>query len=191
MFSFSRPCPRCGGSGRVVETPCPTCKGKGQVTRTKPLTIQIPAGVTDGGKIRFKGKGEAGVAGGPPGDLYVVTRIAKHPYFSREGADIALELPVTLTEAVLGADVEVPTPSGGRVKLKVAPGTQDAKVYRLPGKGAPRLKGGSRGDMKVHVRIVVPKDLNAEQKELLKRFASSRGEADEVRSHLARDEGGA
>ena len=191
MFSFSRPCPRCGGSGRVVETPCPTCKGKGQVTRTKPLTIQIPAGVTDGGKIRFKGKGEAGVAGGPPGDLYVVTRIAKHPHFSRDGADIVLELPVTLTEAVLGAEIEVPTPGGGRVKLKVAPGTQDAKVYRLPGKGASRLKGGGRGDMKVHVRIVVPKDLNAEQKELLKRFASSRGEADEVRSHLARDEGGA
>ena len=190
MFSFSRPCPRCGGSGQVVETPCPTCKGKGQVARAKPLTIQIPAGVTDGGKIRFKGKGEPGLAGGPPGDLYVLTRVAKHPYFSRDGADIVLDLPVTLTEAALGAEVEVPTPSGGRVKLKVAPGTQDGKVYRLPGKGASRLKGGGRGDMKVHVTLVVPKDLSSEQKELLKRFASSRGASDVVRAHLAKDEEG-
>jgi DnaJ-class molecular chaperone len=119
----------------------------------------------------------------------VLTRIAKHPFFSREGADIVLELPVTLAEAALGAEIEVPTPSGGRVKLKVAPGTQDGKVYRLPGKGASRLKGGGRGDMKVRVDLVVPKELNAEQKELLNRFASSRGEADAVRAHLAKDEG--
>jgi molecular chaperone DnaJ len=185
LFSFSRPCPRCGGAGTIIETPCPTCRGKGQVSRSKPLTVQIPAGVTDGGKIRFKGKGESGVSGGPAGDLYVVTRIKPHPYFTRDGADVLLELPVTLTEAALGAQVEVPTPDG-RVKLKVVPGTPDGKVFKLPGKGAPRLKGGGRGDMKVRVKIAVPKDLNAEQKELLKRFASSRGEADAVRAHLAK-----
>jgi molecular chaperone DnaJ len=185
LFSFSRPCPRCGGSGTVIETPCPTCRGKGQVTKTKPLTVQIPAGVTDGGKIRFKGKGEPGVGGGPAGDLYVVTRIKPHPYFTREGADVALDLPVTVTEATLGAQLEVPTPDG-RVKIKIAPGTQDGKVYKLPGKGAPRLKGGGKGDMKVRVQLVVPKELSAEQKELLRRFASSRGEADAVRAHLAK-----
>jgi molecular chaperone DnaJ len=185
VFSFSRPCPRCGGSGQVIETPCTTCRGKGQVVRAKPMTVQIPPGVTDGGKIRFKGKGESGVGGGPPGDLYVVTRIKPHPFFSRDGADVVLELPVTIAEAALGAQIEVPTPKG-RVKLKLAPGTQDGKVYKLPGKGAPRLKGNGTGDMKVRVKLVVPKDLSAEQKELLKRFASARGTADAVRAHLTK-----
>jgi len=183
MFSFSRPCPRCGGTGTVIETPCAACRGKGRVVRTKPLTVQIPPGVTDGGKIRFKGKGEPGIGGGPSGDLYVITRIKPHPYFTREGADILLELPVTPAEAALGAQIEVPTVSG-RVKLKIAPGTQDGKVFKLPGKGAPRLKGSGTGDMKVRVKLVVPTELSAEQKELLKRFASSRGEADYVRAHL-------
>ena len=186
LFSFSRPCPRCGGSGTVIETPCTTCRGKGKVVRNKPVTVQIPPGVTDGGKIRFKGKGESGVGGGPAGDLYVITRIKPHPYFIRDGADVVLELPVTIAEAALGAQLEVPTPSG-RVKIKVAPGTQDGKVYKLPGKGAPRLKGNGSGDMKVHVKLVVPQELSAEQKELLKRFASSRGDADAVRAHLAKD----
>jgi molecular chaperone DnaJ len=186
MFGFSRPCPRCGGSGTIIENPCPTCRGKGKVVRNKPLTVQIPAGVTDGGKIRFKGKGEPGTNGGPAGDLYVVTRIKKHPFFTRDGADILLDLPVTIEEAAVGAQVEVPTTSG-RVKLKIAAGTQDGKVFKLPGKGAPKLKGGGSGDMKVRVKVVVPKDLTAEQKELLKRFASSRGEADDVRAHLSLD----
>jgi molecular chaperone DnaJ len=186
LFSFSRPCPRCGGAGKIIEKPCPTCRGKGQVVRSKPVTVQIPAGVTDGGKIRFKGKGEPGAGGGPAGDLYVVTRIKPHAYFTRDGADIVLELPVTIAEAALGGQIEVPTPSG-RVKLKIAPGTQDGKVYKLPGKGAPRLKGGGTGDMRVRVSVVVPKDLSPEQKELLKRFTSARGDADDVRSHLARD----
>lgn len=183
LFSFSRPCPRCGGSGTVVETPCSTCRGKGSVTKSKPVTVQIPPGVTDGGKIRFKGKGESGVGGGPAGDLYVVTRIKPHAYFTRDGADILLDLPVTPAEAALGAQIEVPTVAG-RVKLKIAAGTQDGKVFKLPGKGAPRLKGSGTGDMKVRVKLVVPTDLTAEQKELLKRFASSRGAADDVRSHL-------
>jgi molecular chaperone DnaJ len=186
VFSFSRPCPKCGGSGTVIENPCPTCRGKGQVVRSKAVTVQIPPGVTDGGKIRFKGKGESGIGGGPAGDLYVITRIKPHPYFTRDGADVVLELPVTVAEAALGAQLEVPTPSG-RIKLKVAPGTQDGKVYKLPGKGAPRLKGTGTGDMKVRVKLVVPQELSAEQKELLKRFASSRGDADAVRAHLAKD----
>jgi molecular chaperone DnaJ len=181
MFALSRTCPRCGGSGEIVEHPCPTCKGKKRVVRVKPVTVQIPAGVTDGGKIRFKGKGEPGIAGGPAGDLYVVTHVRKHPYFSREGADVVLELPITYSEAALGTQVEVPTPQG-RVKLKIAPGTQSGKVYKLPGKGAPKLKGSGKGDMKVRVKVVTPTKLSAEQKELLKRFESSHGE--DVRAHL-------
>jgi molecular chaperone DnaJ len=183
LFGVSRTCSRCGGTGRVIEDPCKTCRGKGRVVRVKPLTVQIPAGVTDGGKIRFKGKGEPGSAGGPAGDLYVVTHIKKHPFFSREGADVALELPLTIAEAALGTQVEIPTPDG-RVKLKVAPGTSDGKVYKLPGKGAPKLKGSGRGDMKVRVSIEVPKGLNGAQRKLLEEFAASRGAADDVRKHL-------
>jgi molecular chaperone DnaJ len=181
MFGFSRPCQRCAGSGQVIEHPCTTCKGKGKVVRVKPLTVQIPAGVTDGGKIRFKGKGEPGEAGGPRGDLYVVTHIRSHKYFARDGADILLELPITIAEATLGAEVTVPT-TDGKVKLKIAPGTSDGKVYRLKGKGAPKLSGAGRGDMKVKARITIPKDLTAEQTELLKRFDSSREE--DVRAKL-------
>ena len=186
LFSVSRTCPRCGGSGSIIETPCTTCRGKGKVVKVKPVTVQIPAGVTDGGKIRFKGKGEPGLGGGPSGDLYVVTRIKPHPYFTRDGADVIVELPVSIAEAALGAQLEVPTPEG-RVKLKVAPGTQDGKVYKLPGKGAPRLKGAGKGDLRVRVKLVVPAELNAEQKELLKRFASSRGDTDHLRSHFSKD----
>ncbi len=183
MFAVSRTCHRCGGTGKVVEKPCGACRGKGQVVRAKPLTVQIPAGVTDGGKIRFAGKGEPGTSGGPAGDLYVITHIKPHPYYTREGADILLDLPVTVDEAALGAELEVPTPDG-RVKLKIKEGTQTGKVFKLPGKGAPKLKGGSRGDMKVRIQVVTPTAMNAEQKELLRRFASARN--DDVRTHLQR-----
>jgi molecular chaperone DnaJ len=181
LFGFSRPCPRWGGEGTVVEEPCTSCRGRGSVTRVKPLTVNIPAGVMDGGKIRFKGKGEPGEAGGPRGDLYVVTHVRPHKFFKREGADVLLDLPITMAEAALGAEVTVPT-TDGKVKLKIAPGTTDGKVYRLKERGAPRLKGSGRGDMKVRARIVVPKDLTAEQKELLRRFDSAR--AEDVRASL-------
>ena len=180
MFGFQRPCPRCGGGGKVIENPCATCRGKGEVVKSKPLTLNIPAGVADGGKIRFSGKGETGAAGGPPGDLYVVTHVKKHPFFTRDGADVSLDLPVTFSEATLGATVEVPTPVGP-VNIKITAGTKDGKVYRLKGKGAPRLKGSGRGDLRAKVRIDVPGHLTAEQKELLKRFASSRGDVPRAR----------
>ncbi|KAF0208280.1 MAG: molecular chaperone DnaJ [Actinomycetota bacterium] len=183
LFGFSRPCPRCAGSGRIIESPCASCKGKGSVVRMKPVTVNVPPGATDGGRLRFKGKGEPGGGGGPAGDLYVVTHVAAHPYFVRDGADIVMDLPVTLAEAALGTEVNIPTPDGQRVKLRVAEGTADGKVYKLPGKGAPKLKGKGNGDLKVKVRLVVPKNLSAEQKELLKRFDSARN--DDVREHLA------
>lgn len=182
LFGISRPCPRCGGTGKIVENPCPTCKGKGKVVRVKPLTVNIPPGVTDGGKLRFAGKGESGTGGAPAGDLYVVTHIKAHPYYTRDGADVLMDLPVTIAEAALGAEVTVPAPDGSKVKLKVAPGTADGKVLRVPGKGAPRLKGKGSGDLKVKIKIAVPKKLTAEQKELLKRFESSRDE--NVRAHI-------
>jgi molecular chaperone DnaJ len=175
MFGFSRACPRCSGTGQVIETPCPTCRGKGTTVKVKPLTLNVPAGVSDGGKIRFRGKGEQGSSGGPAGDLYVVTHIKPHAYFVRDGADVLLDLPVTYAEAALGATVAVPTPEGP-VRIKITPGTPDGKVYRLKGKGAPKLKGSGRGDVKAKVKVDVPAHLNAEQKELLKRFASSRGD---------------
>ena len=182
VFGFSRPCPRCGGSGTIVEHPCAVCKGKGSVVKVKPLTVNIPPGVTDGGKLRFAGKGEPGTGGAPAGDLYVVTHIKPHAYYTRDGADVVMDLPVTIDEAALGVEITVPAPDGSKVKLKVAPGTADGKVLRVPGKGAPKLKGKGTGDLKVRVKVVVPQKLSAEQKELLKRFASSRDE--DVRAHI-------
>lgn len=182
LFAFSRTCPRCGGEGTIVEQPCPTCRGRGTVTRVKPVTVNIPAGVTDGSKLRFRGKGEPGVAGGPPGDLYVVTHVKPHPYFTRDGADVVLELPVTIAEAALGAEVTVPTPTGERVRLKIPAGTQDGKVLRVPGKGAPHLKGKGTGDLKVKIRVKVPTKLSARQRELLEEFA--RLSTEDVRSHI-------
>ncbi|MBE0417647.1 MAG: molecular chaperone DnaJ [Coriobacteriia bacterium] len=182
LFGISRTCPRCGGIGTVVEHPCTTCKGKGTVVRVKPVTVNVPPGVTDGGKLRFKGKGEPGQGGAPAGDLYVVTHIRPHPYFTRDGADVLMELPVSITEAALGTEVTIPVPGGGKVKLKVAPGTQDGTVRRISGKGAPRLKGKGTGDLKVRTKVVVPEKLTAEQKEMLKHFASVR--EDDLRAHI-------
>ncbi|HSK48304.1 MAG TPA: molecular chaperone DnaJ [Coriobacteriia bacterium] len=182
MFGFSRPCPRCGGAGTIIENPCVACRGKGSVVRLKSVTVNVPAGATDGGKLRFKGKGEAGVNGGPSGDLYVLTHIKPHRYFKREGADVTLELPLTLAEAALGTEVQVPVPSGGRVKLKVPAGTQHGKVFRLAGKGAPKLKGGASGDLKVKAKLVVPSELSERQREILEELAEATG--DSVREHL-------
>ena len=182
MFGFSRPCPRCGGSGTIVEQPCGACRGVGSVTRRVPVTVNVPAGATDGGKLRFKGKGASGANGGPAGDLYVITRIKPHAYYSRDGADVVLDLPVTIAEAALGVQVTVPAPDGSKVKLKVPPGTQDGAIFRIRGKGAPRLKGGGNGDLKVRAHVAVPKHLTDEQRETLERFAAEQTE--DVRAHI-------
>ncbi len=182
LFGFSRPCPRCGGEGTVIEQPCTVCRGVGSVTKLKPVTINVPAGATDGGKLRFKGKGEPGPNGGPSGDLYVITHIKPHPFFKRDGADVLLELPVSITEAAVGTDVTIPTPDGGKVKLKIPEGTEEGRIFRIGGRGAPKLRGKGTGDLKVKTHIVVPKKLTSEQKEMLKRFESSRSE--DVRAHI-------
>ena len=182
MFGFSRPCPRCSGSGTIIEQPCSACRGKGKVRRRKPVTVNVPAGANDGGKLRFKGKGEPGVNGGPTGDLYVITHIKHHPYYTRDGADVVLGLPISIAEAALGTEVRVPAPDGAKVKLKIPAGTQDDRVFRIRGKGAPHLKGSGAGDLKVKVDIVVPKQLTDAQRTALEQFAAETTE--DLRAHI-------
>jgi len=169
LFALSQPCPRCRGNGAIVEDPCPRCRGTGRERRTKRYTVKIPAGVKDGTRIRLKGKGEAGAAGGPPGDLFVVTRVAPSNLFERRGAsDLVVEVPVTYAEAALGAKVEVPTPYGERLSVSISPGTETGKLLRLKGHGAPKLKGGGgRGDLLARVRVTVPKKLTKKEREAL------------------------
>lgn len=182
MFGFSRPCPRCEGQGTVIEQPCSACKGAGKVKRRKPVTVNVPAGATDGGRLRFKGKGESGVEGGPAGDLYVVTRIVAHPYFARDGADVVMELPVSITEASLGAQITIPAPDGTKLKLTVPAGTQPGKVFRFKGKGAPKLKGTGSGDLRVKAKVVVSEDLTDEERDLLEQLAQT--DTRELRKHM-------
>jgi molecular chaperone DnaJ len=165
LFALSQPCPRCRGNGTVIEDPCPRCRGTGRERRTKRYSVKIPAGVRDGTRIRLKGKGEAGIAGGPPGDLFVVTSVAPSPIYKRRGSDLEVEVPVSLADAALGTKVEVPTPDGP-VSLKVPAGSEDGKLLRIKGRGAPKLKGGGKGDVLARLKLEVPKRLNKKQREL-------------------------
>jgi molecular chaperone DnaJ len=165
LFALSQPCPRCRGNGTVIEDPCLRCRGTGRERRTKRYTVKIPAGVRDGTRIRLRGKGEAGVGGGPAGDLHVVTRVAESPLYKRRGSDLEVEVPVAFADAALGTEVEVPTPDG-TVSLKVPAGSEHGKLLRIRGRGAPKLKGG-KGDVLARLRIEVPKRLNKKQRELL------------------------
>ncbi len=169
LFALSRPCPRCGGSGTVVEDPCTECRGRGVVRRRAEVRVRISAGVRDGARIRVRGRGGRAPGGGEPGDLYLTVRVRPHPIFGRQGDDITLTLPVTFPEAALGAQVKVPTPEGP-VTVKIPRGTQSGTVLRLKGMGAPRPTGG-RGDLLVTVKVVVPERLSREEEEALKEFA--------------------
>ena len=164
LFSITRPCSRCGGSGTVIEQPCPTCKGAGRTRELKKYRVNIPAGVKDGSRIRLPGKGEAGLRGGPSGDLYVVTRVEDSPVFRRRGEHFEVEVPITIAEAIGGADVEVPTLSGTKT-LRVPPGTRHGTLQRLRGEGPSKLGGDGRGDLRYRFVIDVPKDLSSEQRE--------------------------
>jgi len=175
LFALSQPCPRCRGNGTVIEDPCPRCHGSGRERRTKRYTVKIPAGVKDGTRIRLKGKGEAGLNGGPAGDLFVVTRVEPSPLYERRGADLVVNVPITYAEAALGASVEVPTPEGP-VALKVPAGSEDGKLLRIRGRGAPKLKGSGRGDVLARVRVSVPKKLSKRERELLEELQKVSGE---------------
>jgi len=166
LFALSQPCPRCRGNGSVIERPCGACHGSGRERRTKRYTVKIPAGAKDGTRIRVKGKGEPGRNGGPAGDLWVVTRVTPSETFERRGSDLIVDVPVSYPDAVLGASVEVPTPDG-RISLKVPAGSQDGKLLRVKGRGAPKLKGGGKGDLLARVRLQVPAKPSKRERELL------------------------
>ena len=176
MFALSEPCPRCRGNGTVVEKPCRTCKGTGQERRTKRYTVKVPAGVKDGTRIRLKGKGEAGANGGATGDLFVVTRVEPSKRFHRRGSDLVIEVPVTYPEAALGTTVEVPTPYGDRVSLKVPAGTQDGRQLRIRGHGAPKFGAGGKGDLIARLRVTVPKKLTKKEREALEELQKAQRE---------------
>jgi molecular chaperone DnaJ len=167
LFALSQPCPRCRGNGTVIEKPCPRCHGTGRERRTKRYSVKIPAGVKDGTRIKLKGKGEPGENGGPAGDLVVVTRVQPSRLYERRGSDLVIDVPVTYAEAALGATVEVPTPYGDRLSLKVKPGSQDGQLLRMRGHGAPKLKGSGRGDLLARLNVTVPKKLTKAEREVL------------------------
>jgi molecular chaperone DnaJ len=166
LFALSQPCPRCRGNGTVIEQPCSKCHGSGRERRIKTYTVKIKPGVKDGTKIRLKGKGEAGENGGPAGDLVVVTRVAASELYERRGDDLVVQVPVSYPTAALGGKVDVPTPEG-TVSLKIPAGSEDGKLLRIKGRGAPRLSGSGKGDVLARVRIQVPKRVNKKERELL------------------------
>jgi molecular chaperone DnaJ len=174
LFALQQPCPRCHGMGSIVETPCPTCHGNGRERRTKRYTVKIPAGVKDGTRIRLRGKGEAGYGGAPAGDLFVVTRVEPSKIYERRGDDLVVAVSVPYSTAALGGKVEVPTP-GGAVSLKIPAGSEDGKLLRIKGRGAPRLKGSGKGDVLARLRIEVPKRMNKKQRELLEELQKAGG----------------
>jgi molecular chaperone DnaJ len=173
FFTVERTCPTCAGAGQIVKNPCKACGGAGRVQKERALNVNIPAGVETGTRIRLSGEGEAGLRGGPSGDLYIFIEVADHPLFQREGMDLYCRVPVSMTRAALGGEVEVPTIEGGRSRVKVPEGSQSGRQMRLRGKGMPALRGTGMGDMYIELAVETPVKLNAEQKELLRKFEES------------------
>jgi molecular chaperone DnaJ len=170
FFTIERTCPTCGGRGQTIETPCPSCTGTGRVTRERTLSVTIPAGVEDGTRIRLAGEGEAGLRGGPPGDLYIFLSIKPHEFFQRDGADLFCRVPIAMTTAALGGQIEVPTIDGGRTRVKIPEGTESGKQFRLKDKGMPVLRSRQQGDLYIQVEVETPKNLSRKQRDLLKSF---------------------
>jgi molecular chaperone DnaJ len=184
LFSISKPCSNCGGSGTVIETPCPTCHGSGATRTIKRLRVNVPAGVRDGSRIRVAGKGEPAPGDGSAGDLYVIARVTESPVFKRKGDTVEVEVPLSVGEALLGATVEVPTLSG-RKRLRVAPGTKHGTVQRLRGEGAPRPGGRGNGDIHYRFVIDVPETLTPEQAEAAAKLSEAMN--GDVRANLLRE----
>jgi molecular chaperone DnaJ len=175
MVQSQGPCPKCGGTGKIIHQPCPTCKGKANVRRNRKLSVNIPAGIDDGQTISMKGQGNAGRDGGPAGDLLVTVSVRRHESFERDGSSVLSSADITFAQAALGAEIEVPT-LDGKVKLTIPEGTQPGAVFRLRGKGIPFLRGSGRGDHFVTVNIAVPKNLSHSQKEALREYARAMNE---------------
>ena len=172
FFQVRQTCPVCGGAGRVITNPCATCQGTGRIKNRKRLTLKIPAGVETGSRLRLAGKGEGGVRGAPAGDLYVILHVREHDLFQRQDEDLACDMPVSLDIATLGGEIDVPTLEG-YARLKIEPGTESGRIYRLRGKGMPSLEGNAKGDLHVRVVVEVPANLNAKQKKILAEFQAS------------------
>jgi len=184
FFVVERGCPTCSGSGRVIRNPCKICGGQGTVQRERQLKVKIPAGVEEGQRIRLGGEGEAGPQGAPPGDLYVHIGLRPHAIFARDGANLFFKLPIRMTQAALGAEVEVPIIDGSRTRLKIAPGTKTGTTQRLRGKGFSVVRSAARGDMFVQIEVETPQNLTARQKQLLEEF-----ENESLKEHNPEHEG--
>ncbi len=173
FFTVARTCGQCRGSGRVISKPCQTCHGQGAVEQLRKLTVKIPPGIATGQRLRLMGEGGAGAQGGPPGDLYVVVSVQAHPFFQRDGNDLACQIPVNFTTLALGGEIKVPTILGDREMLKVPEGTATGALFRLRGKGMPDVSGRGRGDMLVTVQAITPRKLTREQRKLLEQLAAA------------------
>ena len=170
FFTIERTCPTCGGRGQTIKNPCRTCQGQGRVAKSRSLQVRIPEGVENGTRIRLAGEGEAGQRGGPPGDLYIFLEMAEHPLFERDGMDLFCRIPVPMTTAALGGEIEAPTIDGGKSRVKIPAGSQSGKQLRLRAKGMPQLRGGKFGDLYLELQVETPVNLTAHQKELLQMF---------------------
>lgn len=170
FFTIERTCPTCSGMGQTIKNPCKSCSGQGRVQKDRSLSVNIPAGVETGTRIRLSGEGEAGLRGGPTGDLYIFIEVAKHEIFERDGVNLFCRVPVSMTRAALGGEIEVPTMDGGRSRVKIPAGSQSGRQMRLRSKGMPALRGAGQGDMIIEMAVETPVNLTARQKELLEEF---------------------
>ncbi len=170
FFTVERTCPTCGGAGQIVKNPCKACGGAGRTERERALSVNIPAGVETGTRIRLAGEGEAGLRGGPTGDLYIFIEVKDHPIFQRDGVHLFCRVPVSIGTATLGGEVEVPTIDGGKSRVKVPAGSQTGKQMRLRAKGMPALRGGGQGDMLIELAVETPVNLTSRQKDLMREF---------------------
>ena len=170
FFTVEKTCPTCSGLGQIIQNPCKDCSGAGRVEKERSLSVNIPAGVETGTRIRLAGEGEAGLRGGPAGDLYIFIEVTEHALFQRDGASLYCRVPVSVASAALGGDIEVPTIDGGRSRVKVPAGSQSGRQMRLRGKGMPSLRGGPQGDMLIELAVETPVNLTSKQKELLREF---------------------
>jgi molecular chaperone DnaJ len=170
FFTVERTCPSCSGMGQIVKNPCRSCGGAGRIEKERSLSVNIPSGVETGTRIRLAGEGEAGLRGGPSGDLYIFIELREHAIFQRDGVHLFCRVPISLTSAALGGEVEVPTIDGGKARVKVPAGSQTGKQMRLRAKGMPALRGGGTGDMVIELAVETPVNLTARQRELLMEF---------------------